>query len=130
MRVAEPYETRELPLKVAAVMGLTERVFPRRITEDPFLRDVERIALRQATGLDLEEQRGRADDERFFFYLAVTAPAERLILSYPRSTDESDTSAVVLPGRSKVGVQFLRTRVFRCSGIQVGQNDNVLASVS
>lgn len=91
VRVAEPYDARERPLKVAAVMGLTERVFPRRITEDPFLRDAERIALRQATGMDLEEQRGRADDERFFFYLAVTAPAERLILSYPRSADESDT---------------------------------------
>ncbi len=91
VRVAEPYDTRERPLKVAAVMGLTERVFPRRITEDPFLRDAERIALREWAGLDLEEQKGRADDERFFFYLAVTAPSERLILSYPRSADESDT---------------------------------------
>ena len=91
VRVAEPYDARERPLKVAAVMGLTERVFPRRITEDPFLRDAERIALREWAGLDLEEQKGRADDERFFFYLAVTAPSERLILSYPRSADESDT---------------------------------------
>ena len=91
VRVAEPYDARERSLKVAAVMGLTERVFPRRVTEDPFFRDSERIALRLATGIHLEEQRGRADDERFFFYLAVTAPAERLILSYPRSADESDT---------------------------------------
>ena len=74
VRVAEPYDARERPLKVAAVMGLTERVFPRRITEDPFLRDEERVALAQWAGLDLEEQKGRADDERFFFYLAVTAP--------------------------------------------------------
>ena len=91
VRVAEPYDSRERPLKVAAVMGLTERVFPRRVTEDPFLRDEERAALREWAGLDLEEQKGRADDERFFFYLAVTAPAEHLILSYPRSADESDT---------------------------------------
>lgn len=91
VRVAEPYDARERPLKAAAVMGLTERVFPRRVTEDPFLRDEERAALREAAGLDLEEQKGRSDDERFFFYLAVTSPAERLILSYPRSSDESDT---------------------------------------
>ena len=91
VRVVEPYDARERPLKVAAVMGLTERVFPRRITEDPFLRDEERTALRKTAGLDLEEQRGRADDERFFFYLAVTAPSESLILSFPRSSDESDT---------------------------------------
>ena len=127
VRVAEPYDARERPLKVAAVMGLTERVFPRRITEDPFLRDAERIALRQATGMDLEEQRGRADDERFFFYLAVTAPAERLILSYPRSADESDT----LPSFYLDEVHS----VFRCSGVQVfgnsgAQNENVSEPVS
>ena len=127
VRVAEPYDARERPLKVAAVMGLTERVFPRRITEDPFLRDAERIALRQVTGMDLEEQRGRADDERFFFYLAVTAPAERLILSYPRSADESDT----LPSFYLDEVKS----VFRCSGVQVfgnsgAQNENVSEAVS
>lgn len=91
VRVIEPYDARERPLKVAAVMGLTERVFPRRITEDPFLRDEERAALRRVAGLDLEEQKARADDERFLFYLAVTAPAERLLLSFPRSANESDT---------------------------------------
>ena len=90
-RVMEPYESRERPLKIVAVMGLTERVFPRRINEDPFLRDAERAALREAAGLDLEEQRDRADDERLFFYLAVTAPTDGLILSYPRSADDSDT---------------------------------------
>ena len=91
VRVAEPYDARERPLKIAAVMGLTERVFPRRITEDPFFRDDERAALRQTGEVDLEPHKNRADDERFLFYLAVTAPADRLILSYPRSTDESDT---------------------------------------
>jgi ATP-dependent helicase/nuclease subunit B len=91
VHVAEPYDARERSLKVAAVMGLTERVFPRRITEDPFLRDAERLALRELAGLDLEAQQGRADDERFLFYLAVTAPSERLILSYPRASDDSDT---------------------------------------
>ena len=90
-RVMEPYESRERPLRVAAVMGLTERVFPRRINEDPFLRDAERAALRMAAKLDLEEQRDRSDDERLFFYFAVTAPTDALILSYPRSADDSDT---------------------------------------
>src|SRR5579871_1971611 len=89
--VCEPYDSRERPLKVAAVMGLTERVFPRRVTEDPFLRDEEHLALRERAGLDLEIQKGRVDDERFFFYLAVTAPSDVLRLSYPRSSNESDT---------------------------------------
>jgi ATP-dependent helicase/nuclease subunit B len=91
VRVAEPYDSRERPIRVAVVMGLTERVFPRRVSEDPFFRDDERAALRSAAGLDLDPQLARVDDERFFFYLAVTAPSERLILSFPRSAREADT---------------------------------------
>ncbi len=90
VRVVEPYETRQFPARFVAVMGLTERVFPRRITEDPFFRDSERIVLRRVSGFDLEEQRGRTDDERLLFYFAVTAPREQLILSFPRTSDESD----------------------------------------
>lgn len=91
VRVIEPYAARLDTLRAAAVMGLTERVFPRRITEDPFFRDEERAALRHVRGLDLEEQRLHTDDERFLFYLAVTAPSDRLILSFPRSAHEADT---------------------------------------
>jgi ATP-dependent helicase/nuclease subunit B len=91
VRVYEPYDTRQRPLRAAIVMGLTERIFPRRVTEDPFFRDEERRQLSEAGGIDLEEMRNRADDERLFFYLAVTAPSETLILSYPRSSDSSDT---------------------------------------
>ncbi|MCS6776907.1 MAG: PD-(D/E)XK nuclease family protein [Chloroherpetonaceae bacterium] len=90
VRITEPYRAQERPLRVAAVMGLTERVFPRRIIEDPFLRDDERRALRDTLGLELELQRHRADDERFLFYLAVTAPTEYLILSFSRTTHEAD----------------------------------------
>jgi ATP-dependent helicase/nuclease subunit B len=89
--VMEPYDARQLDAQFVAVMGLTERVFPRRINEDPFFRDEERAALLEAAELALAGQRERQDDERLLFYLAVTAPSERLILSFPRSDDESDT---------------------------------------
>ena len=91
VRVADPFDARQSPIRVASVMGLTERVFPRRVTEDPFFRDDERAALREAGGIELEESRLQADDERFLFYLAATAPTERLTFSYPRSSKESDT---------------------------------------
>ena len=48
--IIEPHSARERPIRVAAVMGLTERVFPRRITEDAFLRDEERVLLRAGPG--------------------------------------------------------------------------------
>ena len=91
VQVLEPYETRSRPLKVVILMGLTESVFPRRILEDPFIRDSERVALRERGSIRLEQQLHRADDERLFFYFATTTPTERLILSYPRSNADSDT---------------------------------------
>ncbi|MES1228357.1 MAG: PD-(D/E)XK nuclease family protein, partial [Armatimonadota bacterium] len=72
-------------------MGLTERVFPRKINEDPFFRDEERDALRAVSEIDLENTSDRIDDERLLFYMAATAARERLILSFPRSSEESDT---------------------------------------
>jgi ATP-dependent helicase/nuclease subunit B len=91
VRIIEPHASREQPIRVCAVMGMTERVFPRRIVEDPFVRDDERRLLREWTGVDLEEQKLRTDDERFLFYLAATAPTDRLLLSFPRAARESDT---------------------------------------
>ncbi len=91
VRVSDPYDIREARPRIAAVMGLIERGFPRRVAEDPFLRDDERIALAAAGLVGLEQRSERADEERLLFYLAVTAPSERLILSFPRAGDESDT---------------------------------------
>lgn len=89
--VIEPYDSQQLRPRVVFIPGLTERLFPRRIMEDPFFRDDERDALGLIRGLQLEPQRTRSDDERLLFYMAVTLPAERLVLSYPRASEESDT---------------------------------------
>lgn len=86
----EPLEAGARDLAFVIVMGLTERVFPRQAKEDPFLRDDERAMLREV-GLPLEAHGERADDERLLFYQAIAAPSERLVLSYPRAEEESDT---------------------------------------
>lgn len=86
----EPLEAGARDPAFVIVMGLTERVFPRQAKEDPFLRDDERVILREV-GLPLEAHGERADDERLLFYQAISAPSERLVLSYPRAEEESDT---------------------------------------
>lgn len=85
----DAYDSRLRACSFAVILGLVERGFPQRITEDPFFRDDERAALARF-GIPLEPRAERADDERLLFYLAVTAPTERLILSFPRSSDDSD----------------------------------------
>lgn len=77
--------------RVAFVMGISEGAFPRRINEEPFLRDDERRLLSEVSGLRLVNSKDRAAEERELFYLAVTLPTERLYLSYPRADDNSDS---------------------------------------
>jgi ATP-dependent helicase/nuclease subunit B len=86
----EPLDTGARNLAFVIVMGLTERVFPRQVKEDPFLRDDERAVLREV-GLPLETHGERTDEERLLFYRAITAPSQRLVLSYPRAEEEADT---------------------------------------
>ncbi len=72
---------RGLVFDVVFVPGLAERMFPRRIAEDPLLLDVERARL---PGTPLEANRERVERERLALRLAVGAAARRVVLSYPR----------------------------------------------
>jgi ATP-dependent helicase/DNAse subunit B len=66
-------------------MGLSEGEFPAVISEDPFLRDADRAALRRECQLKLEPSTQSA--EREFFYEAVARPSERLLLTRPTLAD-------------------------------------------
>ena len=88
--VMEPDDAHALDVEWCAVMGMVERVFPKRVSEDPFLRDDERLALAEAGGPILPQRRHEADDERLRFYLAATTPTKRLVLSFARATEEQD----------------------------------------
>jgi ATP-dependent helicase/DNAse subunit B len=70
------------------LIGLLEKVFPRQIREESFLRDHERRVL--AAGLDhkLAERLPMQSTERFLFYSALAAATECVFLSYP-TADES-----------------------------------------
>jgi ATP-dependent helicase/nuclease subunit B len=69
--------------KVIFVLGLLERTFPKKITEDAILADAERRLL-NGTKPCFEERRARISGERYFFYMALTRAREKLYLSYPR----------------------------------------------
>ncbi len=92
VRTVDPYSTREVGIRVAVVPGLAERLFPQRVSEDPLIRDDERLLLRShSVQFQLEPELDRVDEERLMFYLAVTCPTERLVLSYPRVGADRDT---------------------------------------
>jgi ATP-dependent helicase/nuclease subunit B len=77
--VAPTEAARGLTFDVVFVPGLAEKLFPRKIVEDPILLDPYRAALG-----GLATQRERVDAERLALRLAVGAARERVMLSWPR----------------------------------------------
>ena len=71
---------RGLEFGVVIVPGLVERVFPRKLVEDPILADAARRALSPA----LATQADRVGAERLALRLAVGAARQRVVFSYPR----------------------------------------------
>ena len=83
--VADAAQVRGLSFKAVAVMGLSEGEFPAVISEDPFLRDADRQAMRQGFSFSLEPSTQSA--EREFFYEAITRPSHKLLLTRPTLAD-------------------------------------------
>jgi len=78
--VAPARYARGMKFDVVLVPGLAERVFPKKLTEDPILAD----AARDRVSATLSVQKNRADDERLALRIAVGAARESVMLSYPR----------------------------------------------
>ena len=66
---------------VVFIPGLAEKLFPRKVVEDPILLDAER---RQLEAMGLVTQRDRVASERLALRLALGAASTRVYISYPR----------------------------------------------
>ncbi len=78
--VAPTSYARGLEFDVTIVPGLAERVFPKKLTEDPVLAD----AMRRQLDAKLTVQAERVASERLALRLAAGAARSRSIFSYPR----------------------------------------------
>jgi ATP-dependent helicase/nuclease subunit B len=85
MLVANVLQSRGLPFRAVAVLGLAEGEFPATLSEDPFLRDADRGRLRDEFHFPLELSTQGAEAE--FFYETVTRPDGLLLLTRPRLAD-------------------------------------------
>lgn len=108
--VAPVEAARGLAFDVVFVPGLAERIFPRRVREDPILLDQDR----QDLGVDMVTQEHRAHEERLALRLAVGAASRRLVLSYPRLDTEKARPRVP----SFYGLEVLRAAEGRLPGFE------------
>ncbi len=78
--VASPTGARGMEFDVVIVPGLAERMFPRKLTEDPILSDAARVRLSPY----LARNERRVGAERLALRIAAGAARERAMFSYPR----------------------------------------------
>ncbi len=94
--VCDVMAARGVPFKALFVLGLNEKVFPRYIREDAFLRDGHRRVLDATLGFKVDEKLIAYGEETLLFHLCCQAASQRLYLSYQRA-DESGRMLAVSP---------------------------------
>jgi len=86
--VLDAMAARGLSFRTLFVLGLNEKVFPRVIREDAFLRDRHRRVLAETLGYKIDEKLLGYDEEQLLFTLLRQAAGERLYLLYQRADTE------------------------------------------
>jgi ATP-dependent helicase/nuclease subunit B len=100
---------RGIPFKGLFVLGLNEKVFPRYIREDPFLRDRHRQVLDATLGFKIDEKLAGYDEETLLFSLLTSAASHRLYLFHQRA-DETGRAVAPSPYLGEAA------RLFRVAG--------------
>ncbi|MEO8800485.1 MAG: PD-(D/E)XK nuclease family protein, partial [Polyangiaceae bacterium] len=78
--IGEPSDVRGLTFDVVFVVGVAEKVFPRKVAPDPIFPDKSRAKVDST----LETNATRTANERLALRLAVGAATRRVVVSYPR----------------------------------------------
>jgi ATP-dependent helicase/nuclease subunit B len=87
VQVLDVMAARGVPFKALFVLGLNEKVFPRYIREDAFLRDRHRRVLDATLGFKIDEKLNGYEEEALLFRLLCQAASHRVFLSFQRADD-------------------------------------------
>src|SRR5438309_7753240 len=85
VQVLDAMAARGVPFRALFVLGLNEKVFPRSVQEDPFLREADRAVLARDLGFKIPCKLEGFDEERLLFALLLRSARERVVLSYQRA---------------------------------------------
>ncbi|MDH5741251.1 MAG: exodeoxyribonuclease V subunit gamma, partial [Nitrospira sp.] len=85
--VLDVMAARGMSFKTLFILGLNEKVFPRYIREDAFLRDRHRRVLDATLGFKIDEKLTAYGEESLLFHLLCQAASQRLYLSYQRADE-------------------------------------------
>jgi ATP-dependent helicase/nuclease subunit B len=91
VQVLDAMASRGVTFRALYILGLNEKVFPRHIREDAFLRDRTRRFLEVDLGFKIQEKLTGYDEEKLLFTLLCDSAREELTLLYQR-TDQAGRS--------------------------------------
>ena len=85
VQVLDAMAARGLGFRALFVVGMNEKMFPRYIHEDGFLRDSHRLVLSETLGYKIDQKLQGYGEEALLFELLRASARERLYLSYQRA---------------------------------------------
>jgi ATP-dependent helicase/nuclease subunit B len=88
VQVLDAMTARGKTVRALFILGMNEKLFPRYVREDPFLRDRQRLVLESTLGYKIDEKLAGHEEEWLLFELLSRSASHRLYLSYQRA-DES-----------------------------------------
>jgi len=94
VHVLDAMSARGRTFRALFVLGMNEKLFPRFVREDPFLRDRHRVVLDSTLGYKIDEKLAGHEEEVLLFELISRAATKRLYLSYQRG---DETGRVMAP---------------------------------
>lgn len=87
LTIADIMNLRGQSFKVIILLGLNEGSFPAKVNEDPVFKDSWRSIL-QRLGYNIKLSVQRYQEEKLFFYFALSAASDKAILIYQRCDDK------------------------------------------
>jgi ATP-dependent helicase/nuclease subunit B len=87
VQVLDAMTARGRSVRALFVLGMNEKLFPRYVREDPFLRDRQRVVLEATLGYKIDEKLAGHEEELLLFELLSRSATNRLYLSYQRADE-------------------------------------------
>ena len=94
VQVLDAMTARGRTVRALFLLGMNEKIFPRYVREDPFLRDRQRALLASTLGYKIDEKLAGHEEELLLFELLSRSATNRLYLSYQRA---DETGRVMAP---------------------------------
>ena len=87
VQVLDAMTARGRTVRALFILGMNEKLFPRYVREDPFLRDRQRVVLESTLGYKIDEKLAGHEEELLLFELLSRSATNRLYLSYQRADE-------------------------------------------